>query len=89
VRPSAGKFDAMTTSMLDLKTKSGVAFGKELREKEFSFGREWLNLNHGKSIMKLEPFPSDSKFLGGLKTFATLLPHITSIRISDLLPKIH
>jgi hypothetical protein len=66
VHRSDGEFDAMTTSMLDLKTKSGVAFGKELREKEFLFGGEWLNLNHGKSIMKLEHFLSDSKSLDEL-----------------------
>jgi hypothetical protein len=38
----------MTTPALDVKTKSGVSFGKELREKEFLFGEGYLNLNHGK-----------------------------------------
>jgi hypothetical protein len=57
----------MTTSTLDIKTKSGVAFGKELREKEFLFGKEWLNLNHGKLITKLEHFLSGSQsFADGL-----------------------
>ncbi|RAR09700.1 plp-dependent transferase [Stemphylium lycopersici] len=31
----------------DFKTKSGVGFGKELREKEFLFDKGFLNLNHG------------------------------------------
>lgn len=38
----------MTTSTLDITTKSGISFGKELREKEFLFGGGYLNLNHGK-----------------------------------------
>jgi hypothetical protein len=29
--------------------RDGVKFGKELREKEFLFEKEYLNLNHGKS----------------------------------------
>jgi hypothetical protein len=38
----------MTTSQsLQLRTKDGVKFGKELREKEFSFGEGFRNLNHG------------------------------------------
>lgn len=32
---------------LDRKTKDGVMFGKELREKEFMFAKGYLNLNHG------------------------------------------
>ena len=30
-----------------MKTKDGVHFGKELREKEFLFDKDFLNLNHG------------------------------------------
>jgi len=38
----------MTTSQsLQVKTKDGVKFGKELREKEFLFQEGYLNLNHG------------------------------------------
>src|SRR5436305_1484182 len=32
---------------LAFKTKDGVKFGKELREKEFLFDKKFLNLNHG------------------------------------------
>lgn len=32
---------------LDVWTKDGVKFGKELREKEFMFQKGYLNLNHG------------------------------------------
>ncbi|KAI4663022.1 uncharacterized protein J4E79_004334 [Alternaria viburni] len=32
---------------LEVKTKDGVKFGKELREKEFCFKKGFLNLNHG------------------------------------------
>lgn len=32
---------------LDVWTKDGVKFGKELREKEFMFQEGYLNLNHG------------------------------------------
>jgi len=35
---------------LEVKTKDGVKFGKELREKEFCFKKGFLNLNHGMSI---------------------------------------
>ncbi|KAF1850783.1 PLP-dependent transferase [Cucurbitaria berberidis CBS 394.84] len=34
-------------SSLEVKTKDGVKFGKELREKEFLFDKGYLNLNHG------------------------------------------
>ncbi|KAI4650130.1 uncharacterized protein J4E78_008412 [Alternaria triticimaculans] len=41
----------MTSSLdnaaLEVKTKDGVKFGKELREKEFCFKNGFLNLNHG------------------------------------------
>jgi hypothetical protein len=38
----------MTTSQsLQVRTNDGVKFGKELREKEFSFGEGFRNLNHG------------------------------------------
>lgn len=33
---------------LDVRTKDGVKFGKELREKEFLFDKGFVNLNHGK-----------------------------------------
>jgi hypothetical protein len=33
----------------DIKTKDGIAFGKELRDKEFLFDKNFLNLNHGGS----------------------------------------
>jgi hypothetical protein len=33
---------------LEVRTKDGVKFGKELREKEFLFQKGYLNLNHGK-----------------------------------------
>jgi hypothetical protein len=36
-----------TSTALEVKTKDGVKFGKELREKEFLFGNGFLNLNHG------------------------------------------
>ncbi|RYN32108.1 Hercynylcysteine sulfoxide lyase [Alternaria arborescens] len=35
------------SAALEIKTKDGVKFGKELREKEFLFGNGFLNLNHG------------------------------------------
>jgi hypothetical protein len=38
-----------TTAALDVQTKDGVKFGKELREKEFLFADGYLNLNHGMS----------------------------------------
>ncbi len=38
------------TEILKMKTKNGVRFGKELREKEFLFDKEWLNLNHGEQL---------------------------------------
>jgi hypothetical protein len=34
-------------SALEVKTKDGVKFGKELREKEFLFDGEYVPLNHG------------------------------------------
>jgi hypothetical protein len=33
---------------LEVWTKDGVKFGKELREKDFLFEKGYLNLNHGK-----------------------------------------
>jgi hypothetical protein len=36
-----------TSAALEVKTKYGVKFGKELRDKEFLFGNGYLNLNHG------------------------------------------
>ncbi|KAF2127609.1 PLP-dependent transferase [Dothidotthia symphoricarpi CBS 119687] len=36
-----------SSNVLALRTKSGVKFGKELREKDFLFGEGYLNLNHG------------------------------------------
>ncbi|KAF2628995.1 PLP-dependent transferase [Macroventuria anomochaeta] len=35
------------TASLPLRSKGGVKFGKELREKEFLFEKGYLNLNHG------------------------------------------
>ena len=32
---------------LPARTKDSVKFGKELREKDFLFGKGYLNLNHG------------------------------------------
>lgn len=49
----ATSYAAMTSNnisvgdALDRKTKDGVRFGKELREKEFMFAKGYLNLNHG------------------------------------------
>ncbi|CAO2653784.1 Nn.00g031950.m01.CDS01 [Neocucurbitaria sp. VM-36] len=37
----------MVSTALQVKTKDGVKFGKELREKEFLFDKGFLNLNHG------------------------------------------
>jgi len=38
----------MTTSQsLQVRTKDGVKFGKQLREKKFLFQEGYLNLNHG------------------------------------------
>jgi hypothetical protein len=34
-------------SALEVRTKDGVKFGKELREKEFLFQKGFVNLNHG------------------------------------------
>jgi hypothetical protein len=43
-------FFIMTSpTTLDVRTKDGVKFGKELREKEFLFEKGYLNLNHGES----------------------------------------
>jgi hypothetical protein len=39
-----------TAAALQVKTKDGVKFGKELREREFLFGNGYLNLNHGMFI---------------------------------------
>jgi hypothetical protein len=33
---------------LEVRTKDGVKFGKELREKDFLFQSGYRNLNHGK-----------------------------------------
>jgi hypothetical protein len=38
------------STALDVWTKDGVKFGKELREKEFMFQKGYLNLNHGESF---------------------------------------
>jgi hypothetical protein len=41
---------------LEVRTKDGVKFGKELRDKEFMFEKGFLNLNHGeflKSVQKV------------------------------------
>ncbi|KAL5114073.1 hypothetical protein ACEQ8H_008050 [Pleosporales sp. CAS-2024a] len=35
------------STTLDIRTKDGVRFGKELREKEFMFQNGFVNLNHG------------------------------------------
>lgn len=35
------------TASLAVRAKDGVKFGKELREKEFLFDKDYLNLNHG------------------------------------------
>lgn len=35
------------STALDVRTKDGVKFGKELREKDFLFQEGYLNLNHG------------------------------------------
>jgi hypothetical protein len=40
-----------STTALDVRTKDGVKFGKELREKEFLFQKGYLNLNHGKPAL--------------------------------------
>jgi hypothetical protein len=32
---------------LEVRTKDGIKFGKELRDKEFMFEKGFLNLNHG------------------------------------------
>jgi hypothetical protein len=34
-------------SALEVRTKDGVKFGRELREKEFLFQKGFVNLNHG------------------------------------------
>jgi hypothetical protein len=39
---------ASGTAALQVRTKDGVRFGKELREKDFMFQKGYLNLNHGK-----------------------------------------
>jgi hypothetical protein len=39
---------ASGTAALQVRTKDGVKFGRELREKEFMFQKGYLNLNHGK-----------------------------------------
>jgi hypothetical protein len=47
-------FFIMTSpTTLDVRTKDGVKFGKELREKEFLFEKGYLNLNHGESLIIL------------------------------------
>jgi hypothetical protein len=39
------------SSALEIRTKDGVKFGKELREKEFLFDQAYLPLNHGMCII--------------------------------------
>jgi hypothetical protein len=47
-------FFIMTSpTTLDVRTKDGAKFGKELREKEFLFEKGYLNLNHGESLIIL------------------------------------
>ena len=36
------------SKILQARTKDGVKFGKELRDKDFLFDKGYLNLNHGK-----------------------------------------
>jgi hypothetical protein len=40
-----------STTALDVWTRDGVKFGKELREKEFMFQKGFLNLNHGEFLL--------------------------------------
>lgn len=42
---------SLNNAALEVKTKDGVKFGKELREKEFFFANGFLNLNHGMFIL--------------------------------------
>jgi hypothetical protein len=46
-------FIMTSLTTLDVRTKDGVKFGKELREKEFLFEKGYLNLNHGESLIIL------------------------------------
>jgi hypothetical protein len=39
---------------LEVRTKDGVKFGKELRDKEFMFEKGFLNLNHGESTKSVQ-----------------------------------
>jgi hypothetical protein len=39
-----------SSNALEVRTKDGVKFGKELREKEFLFDKAYLPLNHGMCI---------------------------------------
>jgi len=48
---------------LEVKTKDGVKFGKELREKEFCFKKGFLNLNHGVCIHFPHSLRANSKTL--------------------------
>jgi hypothetical protein len=38
------------TTSLAVRSKDGVRFGKELREKDFMFDKDYLNLNHGELL---------------------------------------
>lgn len=44
-----GSVENATSSAV--RSKDGVKFGKELREKEFLFDKDYLNLNHGERIL--------------------------------------
>jgi len=50
------------TTSLAVRSKDGVKFGKELREKEFLFDKDYLNLNHGKEILFLSLNRTLSRF---------------------------
>jgi hypothetical protein len=47
---------------LDVRTKDGVKFGKELREKDFLFQEGYVNLNHGECAFN---HPSRGTFFPG------------------------
>jgi hypothetical protein len=43
---------------LAIRTKGGVKFGKEMREKEFLFQERFINLNHGEyAFLFLQALP--------------------------------
>jgi hypothetical protein len=42
----------MTSQALEVRTRDGVKFGRELGEKEFLFDKGWINLNHGMSSLR-------------------------------------